>query len=179
MLAVDLPAEVVQELLAAHLTAEVTQLQIAGRYDEALPLMKRAVALTENSPTLYTFLEELTLLYMDMLKLDEANVTMLRAAHEADRSGESPLDIGGWMLSESDTGLEYGMPVQIKELTSQPEFNEKEGIVKGRLRDTGRYMIQVGSKTVPLHRCNFSLPPDRIVQLTEPKKKMEYGSSMA
>ena len=70
MLAVDLHGY--QELLAADLRAEVTQLQIAGRYDEALPLMKLAVALTENSPILCVFLEELTMLYLDMLNLDES-----------------------------------------------------------------------------------------------------------
>ena len=175
MLAVDLHGY--QELLAADLSAEVTQLQIAGRYDEALPLMKLAVALTENSPILCVFLEELTMLYLDMLNLDEADVTerLLRTVHEAHRSHErgsqfTPFDLDGWIFDEMSRGLEYGMIVRIKELTSQPEFNEKEGIVKGKLRDTGLYMIQVGSKTVPLHRCNFTLQ-DRIVQLTTPTTK--------
>ena len=127
---------------------EAQQLQLEGRYEEALPLMKRSFVLRENRHLLCLTLSELADLYLDMLKLDQADAAcqrMLREAHRYDevnqrRIAKAILDNS---LKEREVGIEYGMPVQIKALMSRPELNGKEGVVKGRVRDNGRYVIQV------------------------------------
>lgn len=164
------------EMQAIDLKEEGQRLQREGRYEEALPLMKRSAALRENSHTLCLTLSELTLLYLDMLKLDEADATshkMLREAHRYDEANQRRIAQANLEDSaeERKLGLLYGMSVQIGGLTSRPELNGKEGIVKGKLRDRDRYVISVKSMVLSLNHNKFVIQPDRIVQLSVPEKQ--------
>ena len=166
------------EMEAIDLKEEAQQLQLEGRYEEALPLMKRSVALRENSYTLCLSLSELAELYLDMLKFDEvkaASQRMLREAHRYDEVNQRRIaqELFKTAAKEREMGIEYGMPVQIEAVLSQPKLNGKDGVVKGKIRDNGRYVIQVGARTLSLKRCNFNVQPDRIVQLSVPEQQGE------
>lgn len=166
------------EMEAIDLKEEAQQLQLEVRYEEALPLMKRSLALREHSYTLCLTLSELAELYLDMLKFDEADAAsqrMLREAHRYDEVNQRGIAkaILENSKKERELGMEYGMPVQISALVSRPELNGKEGFVKGKIRDNGRYVIQVGARTLSLNRCNFDVQPDRVVQLSVPEQQGE------
>jgi len=111
-----------------------------------------------------------------MLKFDEADATshrMLREAHRYDEANQRHFAKANLEDSaeERKLGLVYGMCVGIEGLTSRPELNGKEGIVKGRIRDSGRYMVEVNSTILSLNRNKFSIQADRIVQLSVPEKQ--------
>ncbi len=164
------------QMKAIAFKEEAQHLQLEGSYEEALPLMKRSLALRENSHTLCLTLSELADLYLDMLKLDEADAACQRMLSEAHRYDEvNQKSIANIILEHSrqerEMGIEYGMAVQIEALMSRPELNGKEGVVKGKIKDNGRYVIQIGARTLSLKRCNFNVQPDRIVQLSTPEKQ--------
>ena len=71
------------EMEAIDFKEEAQRLQRESRYEEALPLMLHSVALRENSHALCLSLSELTFLYLDMLKFDEADATSRRMLREA------------------------------------------------------------------------------------------------
>ena len=166
------------EMQAIDLKEEAQRLQREGRYEEALPLMKRSVALRETSHTLCLTLSELADLYVDMLKLDEADAAchrMLREAHRYDEANQRRIakEILEESAKEREMGIEYGMPVQTEGLTSRTELNGKEGVVKGKIKDNGRYVIQVGTRMLSLNRRNFNEQAHRVVQLSVPEQQGE------
>merc|ERR1712048_1382357 len=76
-------AQFLDDMAALDLKQEAQRLQQIGEYAKALPLMLQSVALRENSHTLCLSLSELADLYLDMLKLDEAESTCQRLLQEA------------------------------------------------------------------------------------------------
>ena len=72
-----------------ELKQEAEELQREGRYEEALPLIERSANIWENRHTLCLTLSELTLLFLDVLTLDEADATSHRILREAHRYDET------------------------------------------------------------------------------------------
>ena len=160
------PGACLVEFQAIDLKEEAQRLQREGRFEEALPLMLRSVALREESHTLCLSLSELALLYVDMLQFDKADAVSRRMLHEAHRyDGANQKKIAQANLEDSaqqrEFGFAYGMAVQLEGLTVRPELNGEKGVIKGRLR--GRYLVKVCSKMLSLDRSKFSVQPDPIV----------------
>ena len=70
---------------AIALKEEAQRLQRAGNFEAALPLMLESVEMRRESHTICLSLSELGELYLDMLKLDEAEAAARRMLHEAFR----------------------------------------------------------------------------------------------
>ena len=70
---------------AIALKEEAQRLQRAGNFEAALPLMLESVEMRRESHTICLSLSELGELYLDMLKLDEAEAAAHRMLHEAFR----------------------------------------------------------------------------------------------
>ena len=134
------------DMEALELKEEAQQLQEAGRYEEALPLMLRSVKLREGSHTLCLNLSEFAELYLDMLKLDAVDVAARRMLVEAHRYDETnQRRIANKLLEDVErarkSSLILGMPVRMEGLTSRIELNGQEGVIRGKLRESGCYMV--------------------------------------
>ena len=76
------------DMAALDLKEAAQRLQMHGNFAQALPLMLESVAMREYNHTLCLSLSELAELYLDMLKLDEAQETCCRMMREAHRYDE-------------------------------------------------------------------------------------------
>lgn len=163
-----------KDMEALDLKEEAQRLQRDGNLEKALPLMKKSVALREASHTICLSLSELADLYIEMLKLDEAEATgrrMLQEAHRYDAANQTRIanDILAEIAKERPLDLAYGTCVQLHDLISRPELNSQEGIIRGK-RENGRYIVEVSSSRMLLQRKNFSHAM-RIVQISISKEE--------
>ena len=175
------------EMEAIDFKAEAQRLQRQSRYEEALPLMLHSVALRENSHALCLSLSELTFLYLDMLKFDEADATsrrMLAVAHRYDEANQR-MDAQAYLehsARERKLDLIHGVSVRLHLVTQRPDLNGKDGVINGKMKKSGLYLVTVGSKVFAMPRYQFILQADRIVQLCVPQQQSEcwtfYGTGI-
>ena len=97
------------DMAALDLKEAAQRVQVHGNFAEALPLMSESVAMRQYSDTLRFSLSELAELYLDMLKLDEAQETcyrMMREAHRYDKDQQMCIaeEILGDVRESSKTG---------------------------------------------------------------------------
>ena len=157
-----LPMESLQrESEARCLKEEALRLQREGDYERALPLMLQSVASRENSCTICLSLSELADLYLEMLLLQEAETTcrrMLKEAHRMDTANQ--IRIAHEVLkdiSEARTlGFTNGARVQLLGLVSTPQLNGQEGIIRGRQKGNGKYVVEVDLSMLLVKRENFN-----------------------
>ena len=150
------------DMAALDLKEAAQRLQMHGNFAQALPLMLESVAMRECSHTLCLSLSELAELYLDMLKLDEAQETcyrMMREAHRYDKDQQIRIaeEILGDVREARKTGLVYGACVQVHGLVQEPRWNGQRAVVRGRLRSNGRYCIDTGSSMISAKRQNVHL----------------------
>ena len=144
------------------LKEEAQRLQRAGNFEAALPLMLESVEMRRESHTICLSLSELGELYLDMLKLDEAEAAARRMLHEAFRyDTEQQTRIAGEIIrdiaAEREKGLVYGSAVRLCGLTRRSELNGKHGFVRGIGRSNSRYCVDVGTSRVVVSRANFEM----------------------
>ena len=147
---------------AIALKEEAQRLQRAGNFEAALPLMLESVEMRRESHTICLSLSELGELYLDMLKLDEAEAAARRMLHEAFRyDTEQQTRIAGEIIrdiaAEREKGLVYGSAVRLRGLTRRSELNGKHGFVRGIGRSNSRYYIDVGTSRLLVSRANFEV----------------------
>ena len=145
---------------AIDLKEDAQRLQRKGDYERALPFMLRSVALREGTHTICLSLSELADLYLEMLQLDKAEATCRRMLKEAHRYDEvNQTRIANECLNDISKAraleLTYGTCVQLHDLVSKPQLNGQEGVIRGK-QSSGRYLVEVNSSMVLLHRKNFS-----------------------
>lgn len=150
------------DMEAVALKEEAQQLQAAGRFEAALPLMLRSAAMRERSHTFCFSSNEFGELYLDMLKFADAESAACKMIQEAGRyDATQQTRIAGEILKsiakEKKTGLEHGAAVRLCGLSRRPELNGEHGVIRGTRRNTDRYYIDVGPSRFVVARANFEL----------------------
>ena len=155
-----------REMQALDLNAEGQELWGRGCLEEALSLMQESVKLRERSHTICLSLSELGGIYLEMLKIDEAEETarrMLREAHRYDTAAQT--GIAQQLLKDAKEerthGFHYGCVVMLHGL-KRIDLNGLFGEVRGRVwpqtsAAPDRYRILVGSSLLSVRRGNIAL----------------------
>ena len=157
-----LPApSAMQDIFALHLKEEALWAQREGDYKLALQLMRHSVALRENTCMICFSLSELADLYLEMLLLKEAEATCLRMLQEAYRMDTAnQIRIAQEVLKDvweaMTLGVTHGARVQLLGLVSKPQLNGQEGIIRGRQKGNGKYVVEVDLSMVLVKRENFN-----------------------
>ena len=154
-----------RDMQALDLKEEATALWRHGYLEQALPLMAQSVMLREDSQFICLSLSELGALFVEMLKLDEAESTARRMLHEAYRyDTQAQTRIAAGILNnvaeERARGLFYGSAVQLHSLKKMPELNGVVGEIRGTVGDGShpiRYRVLVGSTVLSVKEVNFSM----------------------
>jgi len=151
---------------------QAQRLQDMGRFEAAVPLMLASVAMREHSHTICLSLSELGELYLDILKLADAEAAARRMFVEAHRyDTEQQIRIAEEILEgiavERELGLEHGAAVRLRGMVRRTDLNNQGGIVRGRLRDSSRCYVDVGAARLLVLRRNLVLDeeaaePDRM-----------------
>ena len=154
------------ELRAIELKEEAQDLRARGYLEQALPLAQESVRLRWGSRLICLSLDELGGIYLEMLKLDEAEETarhMLREAHRYDTQAQKRL---AHLLMEDAKeerrhGFQYGNTVTLQGL-HKVEMNGRLGEIRGRAlpqtaESTDRYRVLVGSSILSFRKENISL----------------------
>ena len=150
------------DMVAIDLKEDAQRLQGDGHFERALPLMLRSVEMRETSHTICLSLSELAELYLDMLKLKEAEETchrMLREAHRYDSTQQTRIaqEILADAMKAKAMKLSYGSRVQVCDLVAQTNMNGKIAHVRGWRRSDKRYYVDVCNKRVLVKRANFQV----------------------
>lgn len=156
------PASWANEMEAIDRKEQAQRLQEKGCFEEALSLMLASVAMRSRSHLLCLSLSELAELYLDMLKFSDAEAAARKMIEEAWRYDTSQqLRIAEELLQaiaeEKANGLEHGASVELGGLTQRRELNGKVGVLRGRLRDCGRYCVDVDGARYSVKRCRLRI----------------------
>lgn len=103
--------------------------------------MLASVAMCSRSHLLGLSLSELAELYVDMLKFSDAIATVRKIMRA--------------IAEEKTNGLEHGAKVELVGLTQRQELNGMVGVLRGRLRECGRYCVDVDAARYSVKRCNM------------------------
>ena len=154
------------DMHALDLKEEAQELWGRGCLEEALSLMQESVMLREGTRTVCLSLSELGGIYLEMLKIDDAEETanrILREAHRFDTAAQTRL--AHQLLEDAKEervhGFHYGCVVMLHGL-KRIELNGLFGEVRGRVwpQTTAahdRYRILVGSSLLSVRRGNIAL----------------------
>ena len=131
------------ELAAMQLQNQALAHQRQVEYEEALQLMQESLQLRESSYTTCRSLSGLARLYVDMLKLNEADAICHRMVEESSSpyryDYKRQLEIADALLddviSERRHGLYHGMSGELVDLI-RSDLNGMQGIVRGRFIDS-------------------------------------------
>ena len=162
----------IRALQSDRYASEALRLKREIRYESALPLMLRAVEGKENTNEICFWLWELGKLYVQMLRLDEAESVYRRLLTEACRYYDIDLtefttEYCAVLSGMKSQKLTYGNYVQLRDLVLKPQLNGQEGVIRG-LHPNGRFLVDVNSSVVLVRRENFSHAL-RVVQLSMTK----------
>ena len=159
-------AEVSAEWRAMDLKEEARELWRRGRLEEALPLAQESARLREGSSRICLSLRELGGIYLEMLKIDEAEETARRMLREAYRyETQAQTCIAQQILADAKEerghGFHYGNTVTIHGV-KKVGMNGQIGEIRGRdwpqtLADPDRYRVLVSSTLHSIRRQNISL----------------------
>ena len=137
-----------------------------GYLEEALPLAQESARLREDSSLICLSLSELGCIYLEMLKIDEAEQTarrMLREAHRYDTLRQTRLAKAILADAEEERrhGFYYGNMVTLNGLANV-EMNGQLGEIRGRVwpqtpSNPDRYRVLVGSRILSIRRGNIIL----------------------
>ena len=153
-----------QEWRSIELEEEAVALWIRGYLEEALPLAQESVRLREESWTICWSLNVLGGIYLEMLKINEAEETanrILREAHRYDDRQQTRL--AHLLLEDAQEdrrhGFYYGDTVKLHGLAKE-EMNGQLGEIRGRkgcCENLDRYHVLVGTRMLSIRRRNISL----------------------
>ena len=148
------------DMEALTLKQKAQLLQAMGDFEAAVPVMLASVAMRERSHTLCLSLSELGELYLDMLKFAEAEAAARRMLVEARRyDTKQQIRIADEILAniaaERGLGLGHGAAVRLRGLVRRSDLNNKDGIIRGRLRDSSRCYVDVGMARLLVLRRNL------------------------
>ena len=170
----DGAADASVEWRALDLKEEAQELWALGCLEQALPLAQESARLREGSSRICLSLSELGGIYLDMLKIDDAEETarrMLREAHRYDTQAQTR--IARQLLEDAKKerahGFHYGNAVSLHGL-NKIEMNGQLGEIRGRVwpqtaANSDRYRVLVGSSMLSIRRRNINLVTV-VVQLT-------------